>query len=79
MSQPTPAQLQALLQFAAQKLGTTPEQLAATVSQNGYDGLLSSLSDSSRKTLETLVSDKSKAEALLSSPQVQAFLKRRGQ
>lgn len=78
MSQPTPAQMQALLQFAAQKLGTSPEQLAATVSQKGYDGLISSLSPSSRQALESLVSDKAKAEALLSSPQVQAFLKRYG-
>lgn len=78
MSQPTPAQMQALLQYAAQKLGTTPEQLAATVSQKGYDGLASSLSDSSRQKLESLVSDKKKAEALLQSPQVQAFLKRYG-
>ena len=78
MSQPTPAQMQALLQFAAQKLGTSPEQLASTVAKNGYDGLVSSLSENSRRTLATLVSDKAKAEALLSSPQVQAFLKRYG-
>lgn len=78
MSQPTPAQMKALLQFAAQKLGTTPEQLAQTVSQKGYDGLISSLSDNSRQTLEKLVADKQKADALLSSPQVQSFLRRYG-
>ena len=40
----TPEQLQALLQFASKKLGTTPEKLAQTVQTGGLAGL-SKLSD----------------------------------
>lgn len=76
MSQPTPAQMQALLQYASQKLGVPPEQLAAAARTNGYEGLSASLSDSSRRTLESLVGDPQKLQALLSSPQVQELLKR---
>lgn len=76
MSQPTPAQLQALLQYASARLGIPAEQLASTVASGGYDGLVNSLSDKSRRTLESLLSDRSQAQALFSSPQVQEFLKR---
>ncbi len=76
MNNPTPAQLSALLQYASQKLGIPAEQLAKTVSNGGYDELSSSLSESSRKTLESLVGDPQKAQALLSSPQIQEFLRR---
>ncbi len=76
MSQPTPAQMQALLQFASQKLGMPPEQLAAIAKNGGYEGLSSSLSDSSRRTLENLVGDPTKLQALLDSPQVRELLKR---
>lgn len=76
MSQPSPAQLNALLQYASQKLGVPAEQLAATVSNGGYDALTASLSDSSRRTLEQLVSDPSQLQALLSSEQVRQLLKR---
>lgn len=76
MSQPTPAQMQALLQYASQKLGVPPEKLAAMAKTGGYEGLSSSLSDSSRRTLESLVGDPKKLQALLSSPQIQELLKR---
>lgn len=60
MSAPTPEQLQALLQFAAKQLGTTPEQLQKTV-QNTDVG--------------NLVNDPKKVEQLLSSPKAQALLR----
>ncbi len=37
MSAPTPDQLQALLSFAAAKLGTTPEALRQTVQNTNID------------------------------------------
>lgn len=76
MNNPTPAQLSALLQYASQKLGVPAEQLAKTVANGGVEQLSSSLSDSSRQALERLVGDPQKAQALLSSPQVQEFLRR---
>ena len=76
MSQPTPAQMQALLQYASQKLGIPPEQLAAAAKTGGYEGLTASLSDDGRRTLESLVGDPQKWQALLSSPQVRDLLKR---
>ncbi|MBQ6829999.1 MAG: hypothetical protein IJO59_02610 [Clostridia bacterium] len=60
MSAPTPEQLQALLQFAAKQLGTTPDQLQKTV-QNTDVG--------------NLVNDPKKVEQLLSSPKAQALLR----
>ena len=76
MSQPTPAQLQALLQYASSRLGMPAEQLARTVADGGYDKLTSSLSADSRRKLEALVGDPQKAQALLSSPAVKAYLDR---
>lgn len=63
MSSPTPEQLQALLAFAAGKLGTTPEQLQKTV-QNTNVG--------------ALMNDPKKLEQLLKSPQAQALLREWG-
>ncbi len=68
--------MQALLEYAAKRLGMSPEQLARTVSDGGYQKLSASLSDESRRKLEQLTGDPQKAEALLSSPAVQAYLKR---
>ena len=76
MSQPTPAQMQALLQYASQKLGVPPEQLAAAAKTGGYEGLTSSLSDNGRRTLESLVGDPQKLQALLDSPQIRDLLNR---
>ncbi|MBE6763131.1 MAG: hypothetical protein E7553_02080 [Ruminococcaceae bacterium] len=76
MNQPSPEQMQALLQYASQKLGMPPDQLAALVKNGGYEGLTSSLSDNSRRTLERLAGDPQKLQALLSSPQVRELLKR---
>lgn len=74
MSQPTPAQMKALLQYASAKLGIPPEQLAATAASGGYEALTASLSDSSRRTLESLTGDPSQLQALLRSPQIRQLL-----
>lgn len=76
MSQPTPNQMNALLQYAAARLGVPADQLASTVADGGYAKLASSLSADSRRTLESLVGNPKQAEALLSSPAVQAYLNR---
>ena len=74
MNQPTPAQLNALLQYASKKLGVPPEQLAKTVANGGAEALSSSLSEDSRKTLMSLVGDPQKTQALLNSPAVRRYL-----
>lgn len=76
MSQPTPAQINAILQYASARLGVPAEQLAATVANGGYEGLTSSLSDSSRRTLESMLGDPAQLQSLLASEQVQELLRR---
>lgn len=63
MSSPTPDQLQALLNFAAKQLGTTPEQLQKTVQDTD---------------IGNLVNDPQKLEQLLKSPKAQALLREWG-
>lgn len=71
MSQLTPDQLQALLNYASQRLGISPEQLKETV----QSGNLSSLTDKAGgNDLSALIKDPQKAEQLLRSPQAQALL-----
>lgn len=70
----TPEQLQALLKYASQRLGTTPEKLAKTVNNNGVESLASKLSPSDRTKFQEVVSDKSKMEKMLNSPQAQQLI-----
>lgn len=76
MSQPTPAQMNALLQYAAARLGVSADELASTVANGGYENLTSRLSDTNRRALESMLGDPQKAQAFLQHPQVQEFLKR---
>jgi len=76
MSQPTPEQWQALLKYASAKLGVSERELADAAVSGGYDGVRASLSESSRKTLESIAGDPARLQALLSSPQVREMLKR---
>lgn len=71
-AQLTPQQLEALLKFASGKLGISEEQLARTVQSGNIDNL--GLSPENNQKLEGLLGDRSNAEALLKSPQVQALL-----
>lgn len=63
MSNPTPDQLNALLKFASERLGTTPEQL-----RNTLDPSVAAKADS-------VLRDREKLNSLLNSPQAQALLK----
>ena len=60
MSTPTPEQLQALLAFAAEKLGTTPEQLQKTVQH---------------APIGAVMNDPQKLQQLLNSPKARALLR----
>ena len=72
MSQnPTPAQLQALIQYASKRLGTTPDQLLKTVNDGG---LAKTLSPADAAKLQSLIKDKSQAEQLLNSPAARQIL-----
>ncbi|MBO5929313.1 MAG: hypothetical protein J6Q42_04770 [Clostridia bacterium] len=74
MSQITPEQLGALLQFAANRLGTTPEQLAETVQSGGLSAVKDKLGADKAQKITDLVGNPQQAEQLLNSPQVQAVL-----
>lgn len=71
MNQITPDQLQALLGYASQQLGMTPEQLAQTVQSGNWDGLSQKL----RPELAAMVADRQQVEQLLRSPKAQALLR----
>ena len=65
------AQLYALLQQASKRLRTTPEALAQNYQQGGLDSVLDALPPEARKQAAPFLADRSRAEALLSTPQVQ--------
>lgn len=70
----TPEQLQALLQFASKKLGSSPDQLAKTVESGGVESLASRLAPADAAKFQALVRDKNKLEELLNSPQAQQLI-----
>lgn len=73
----TPDQLQALLQYASKRLGTTPEKLAQTVQSGGLAGLSKLSPDlpaEEAEKIDAVVRDKSKAEALLETPEAQRLM-----
>ncbi len=74
MSQITPDQLNALLQFAAHRLGTTPEKLASTVQNGGLAAVGEQLGADNARKITDLVGNPQRAEQFLNSPEVQAAL-----
>lgn len=70
----TPQQMEALLAFAARKLGVSQEQLARTL-QNGRVGELG-LSEANEKRLSELLGNRQAVSDLLGSPQAQELLRR---
>lgn len=70
----TPDQLQALLQYASKKLGTTPEQLVKTVNQGDMSSLTKDLSPEEQARFKAMTADKGKAEQVLNSPQAQQLI-----
>ncbi len=75
-SAPTPDQLNVLLQFASQRLGTTPEQLAKTVQTGGTDALSSKLPPDKAAKLQAIAGDQAKLQELLNSPQAQMLIQK---
>jgi hypothetical protein len=74
MSEITPDQLQALLNFASKKLGTTPEKLAKTVTEGNLGDLTGHMDPQNAAKINEMVSDRSKAEQLLRTPQAQQLI-----
>lgn len=70
----TEEQLQALVQFASKKLGTTPEKLAKTVQQGDFSSIASKMQPGEAARLNAIASDKSKAEQLVNSPEAQKLI-----
>ena len=71
MNQLTPAQMNTLLQYASQKLGVSPQVLASSAANGGYDGLMKSLTPDRRKQLESIIGNPAQMQSLLNSEQVQ--------
>lgn len=74
MSQITPDQLQALLKFAAARLGMTPEQLAATVQSGNTHTLENKLGSDAAAQVEALAGNPAQLEQLMQSPKAKALL-----
>lgn len=72
----TPEQMQALLGFAAARLGCTPQALASTLQEGGLASLQQKLSPQEDSLVRQLLGDRAAAEAFLASPDVQALLSR---
>lgn len=73
----TPDQLEALLQYASKRLGTTPEKLAQTVQTGGLAGLSKLSGDlpaGDAEKIDAVIHDKAKAEALLETPEAQKLI-----
>lgn len=76
MSQITPEQLQALLNYASRRLGTTPEQLAKTVQTGGLDSLSEDISPETARHIQELVGNPQQARQFLNRPEVQTLLEK---
>ena len=69
----TPAQMEKLLQVAAGRLGTSPEQLRAAFQQGGLKGISAALTPQQAAKAEALSSD-GQVEQLLNDPAIQRLL-----
>lgn len=72
----TPDQMQALLQYASKRLGTTPEKLAATMQTGGLAGLSPDLGAADTQKIQDVLHDKSKTEQILQSPEAQDLIRK---
>ena len=70
----TPAQMEKLLQVAAERMGTTPDALKTAFQKGGLRGLSAALTPEDAARAEDLLSDKDKAAALLQDPAMQRLL-----
>lgn len=69
-------QLEQLLKMASSRLGTDLEQLKNAAQTGTLENLFSGISSSDAEKVQKVISDKSAAEKLLSSPQAQQLLKK---
>lgn len=67
---------QALLTAAAQKLGTSPDDLRRQLENGTFDKALGNMPKGDAAMLMKALSDKTTAEKILSSPQAQAIYKK---
>lgn len=78
MGQITPDQLQALLNYASRRLGTTPEQLAHTVQHGGLEAMAGGIGPDTARRVQELVGDPQQAQQFLNRPEVRALLQKLG-
>lgn len=72
----SPEQLNALLNAAAKTTGTDVDTMKSAVESGNIGGLLGSLRPEDSEKVQKILSDKSAAEKLLSTPQAQEIIKK---
>ncbi len=73
----SPAQMEALLQYAARRMNTTPEALKKAFQEGGLEGLFrqaGTLNGEDAARAQAALSDRQTAARLLQNPQVQQLL-----
>ncbi len=70
----TSDQLRALVQYASNKLGVTPEQLSKTIEGEQAQQLASQISQADMSKFQALVGDKDKLDKMLKSPKAQQII-----
>ena len=75
-SMPNQDELQKLLNTAAQRLGTNPDQLKKSAQNGDLSKMLGNLNANDAKKLQQVLNDPEAANKLLSTPQAQALLKK---
>jgi len=73
---PTPDQLQALLKYASQKLGVSPNELQKSLQGDALQKVASKLPPEEAAKFQEVVSDKAKMEKLLQSPQAKQLIEK---
>ena len=73
---PNNEELQKLLNVAAPRLGTQPEQLKQHAQNGTLQKMLNNLNANDAAKLQQVLSDKEAANKLLNSPQAQVLLKK---
>lgn len=71
-----PKQLEALLNVASKKLGTTPEQLRSQLENGVFDNAMNGMPKEQEQMLRQALSNPKVAEKILSTPQAQAIYKK---
>jgi hypothetical protein len=68
-----------LLDEAAKRLGTTPEDLKQRLNSGDIQGIMNNMPKQQQSALAKTLSDKAACEKLLNSPQAQALIKKLSQ